>query len=116
MAHRNEFSDEDDLDATVRGLHKLADSPGDLKFRQSIAYSFEKLTAQLNGIKVELAGIKAKMLDRVEVAKIAKAETDTRMAVLESKFETLNRIVWGLVGSVATALVVLAVTRIFGGK
>lgn len=93
--------DGEDLDATVRNLRVLSEAPGDLRFRQSVAASFEKVTEKLQRIEIRLAKIEERMLPRMEVAKIARGE----LAVLESKVDTLNRIVWGLCGAFAVAVI-----------
>lgn len=98
-----------DLDETVRSLRVLAEAPGDLRFRQAIGASFEKVTDKLQRIEVELTKIRERMLSRTQVTDITKTE----IKVLENKVETLNRIVWGLCGAVAVTLVGLAMARIF---
>ncbi len=101
--------DASDLDETVRNLRVLSEAPGDLRFRQSIAASFEKVTDKLQRIEVRLTKIEERMLPRAEVAKIAKTE----IQVLESKVETLNRIVYGLCGAFGVTLIGIAMARVF---
>jgi hypothetical protein len=100
----------DDLDETVRSLRVLADAPGDLKFRQSIAASFEKVSDRLAQIDTRLARMEERQIPRVEIAGIAQKE----MAVLVEKVERLEKTIWFVVGAFATALVVLMVSRVFG--
>ncbi len=102
-----------DLNDTVRNLRVLAEAPGDLRFRQSIATSFEKVTDKLQRIEVELAKFRERLLSRTDVTNIARTE----LQVLENKVDMLNRIVWGLCGAFGIALVGgvvgIAIARIF---
>ena len=100
----------DDLDETVRNLRILADSPGDLRYRQQVANSLEVVSGRLNKIDVKLARIEERQIPRVDIALIAQKE----MEALNAKVETLSRIVWGLCGAFGTALIVLAVSKVFG--
>lgn len=107
---RNDDWDGSDLDETVRNLRVLADAPGDLRFRQNIAASFEKVTDKLARIETRLTRIEERMIPRKDIAEIAQKE----MQVLANKVETLSRMMWGLVGAAGSALVVLAISKVFG--
>jgi hypothetical protein len=102
--------DDEDLDATVRNLRTFADRPGDLSFRQSIAGGFEKVTDRLGKIEVRLARIDERQMSRTTVAEIVQKE----IAPYVEKVATLSNVVWGLSGAIATALVALGVSRLFG--
>jgi hypothetical protein len=98
-----------DLEGTVRNLHVLAEAPGELRFRQGVAASFEKVTDKLSRIEIRLTKIEERMLSRSTVAEIAQKE----IAVLTNKVETLNRMVWGLLGAGGSGLILLAITKVF---
>jgi predicted nuclease with TOPRIM domain len=106
---RNDDWDGSDLDETVRNLRVLADAPGDLRFRQNIAASFEKVTDRLSKIDTKLARIEERLIPRTEVAAIAQKE----MQVLENKVETLSKLVYTLCGIIATTLVAIIFAKIF---
>lgn len=110
MANRNEWEPPVDLDETVRNLKAFTVEPGELGFRQSVANGFEGVNGRLGKIDVRLARMEERQLSRATVAEIAKKEIE----VLESKVETLNRVVWGMAGAVSTAIIVLAVAKVFG--
>lgn len=102
--------DDSDLDETVRNLRVLSEAPGDLRFRQNIAASFEKVTDKLAKIETRLARIEERQIPRKDIAEIAQKE----MQVLVSKVETLSRMVWGLAGASGTGLILLAISKVFG--
>lgn len=106
------YEDEDglDLEATVRDLRALEDeSAGELRWRQRVGRSFEKMRVELERVQRHLVAVDERMLDRRTVATIAKTE----QAVLANQVKTLERIVWGLTGALAVALVGLAVSKVF---
>lgn len=102
--------DNSNLDDTVRNLKVLSEAPGDLRFRQNIAASFEKVSEKLSKIETRLTRIEERLIPRTDIAIIAQKE----MAVLASKVETLSRVVWGSLGASGSALVILAVSKVFG--
>lgn len=106
------FEDEDglDLEATVRDLRALeAESAGELRWRQGVGRSFEKMRLEVERVQRHLVSIDERLLDRVTVATIAKTE----MAVLENRVRTLDRIVWGMVGALAVAVLGIAARKVF---
>lgn len=108
------YEDEDglDLDATVRGLRAIGGSrEGDHNrdWGLRVNRSLEKAASEIQALREWKAKVEGAALDRVEIAKIAKAE----QAALEKKVETLDRMVWGLVGALAVAIIGIAVTRVF---
>lgn len=108
MPRSNDW-DDTDLDETVRNLHVLAEAPGDLRFRQNIAASFEKVTEKLQRIDTRLARIEERQIPRKDIAEIAQKE----MAVLVEKVDKLSKLVYGLCGAFATALIAILVARAF---
>lgn len=104
---------DDDLDATVRNIRAFADRPGDLQFRRSIGDSFEGVTNRLGKIDVRLARIEERQLNRVTVAEMVRKEIEP----LQRDYDTLSRMVWGVVGAAGTAIIGLlgwSLTRVFG--
>lgn len=108
MTQHSDWEDSD-LDDTVRNLRVLADAPGDLRFRQGIAASFGKVNDKLQKIELRLARIDERQLSRTTVAEMVKTE----QKVLESKIETLNKIVWGLCGASGVTLIGIILAKVF---
>ena len=102
--------DDGDLDDTLRHMRALTDRPGDLSFRQSIATAFDRVTDRLGKIEVRLARIDERQLSRTTIAEMIQKE----LKPYADAQTRLEKVVWGLCGAVGTALVTLAVTRVFG--
>jgi hypothetical protein len=100
----------DDLDQTVRNLRTLSERPGELSFRQNIASAFDKVNDRLGKIEVRLARIDERQINRTTVAEIVRKEIEP----IQRDVTTQGRIIWGLAGASGTALVVLAIAKLFG--
>ena len=103
-----------DLDESTRRIRILAERSGDLTFRQSIAGGFEKVNDRLGKIDTRLARIEERQIPRKDVAEIARTEFRADMEKLTAKYENLARIVYGLAGVAGSAIVGLAVEKVFG--
>lgn len=97
------------LEDTVRNLRVLTDAPGELRYRQAVSASLDKVTDKLSRHEKALTLLKERQLSRIQVAAIVKQET----AVLETKVETLSRMCWGLAGAAGVAIIGLVLTKVF---
>lgn len=107
-------SDFSDLTETTRRMKVLAESPGELRFRQEVASGFEKVNTRLGAIDVRLARIEERQLSRVDVAGIAKTEIEAKFGRLENRVQTLQAFVWLNLGAFITAMMVVIVSKITG--
>lgn len=106
------YEDEDglDLDATVRGLRAYSREDRDtLEWRKGVMRALDKATLEIGRLREWKAKVEGAALDRTEIAKIARTE----FAPLEKEVRTLDRIVWGIVGALAVAIIGFAVTKVF---
>jgi hypothetical protein len=110
VAKRHEFEGELDLDDTVRGMRTLTDSPGEREWREKVADGFGGIGKRLSRIDGRLIRIEERQLSRINVADMIKTE----LKVFDEKLSTISRILWGSFGAIGAALVILAISRVFG--
>ena len=89
----------------MRNLKVLSETPGELSFRREVHIAFESVNSRLGKIDVRLARIEERMLSRVAVTEMIKAE----MKALIDDVATLKNIVWGSLGTFFGAIIVAAV-------